>query len=101
MARDDSILYTGAPANVRPRREQVRQEKLEQQTVITPAAKIVFDLIEKEKKNNADISTLIVGTESSEENIKSVLLAKQMYNTYLIQLQNQLKIILRAKAKKK
>ena len=100
MARDDSLLYTGATsASFRTKRELTNEEKLEQKGHMIPAAKIVFDLIEKEKVNVADISTLLITAETDLEAMKADLLARRLYTTYLSELQNKLKIILRAKPK--
>ncbi len=100
MARDDSLLYTGATsASFKSRKEEVHQEKIEKKGVITPAAKIVFDLIEKEKVNVCDIRSLIVDRTTAEDDVKAELLARKLYTTYLSELRNKLKIILRTKAK--
>jgi hypothetical protein len=99
MARDDSILYTGATSATFRNKKQINQEKIQKKAEMIPSAKIVYDLIEKEKQNNADINSLIIRADSSVEDVKSVLLAKKMFDTYLSELQNKLKIILRAKEK--
>jgi hypothetical protein len=98
MARDDSLLYTGATsASFKSRKEDIHQEKIEKKGAITPAAKVVLDFIEQEKVNVCDIRSLVLDRTTDEEDIKAELLARKLYTAYLSELQNKLKIILRTK----
>jgi len=98
MSRDE-IFYTGVTSSVprQSRKETVNKQKLEQKAAITPAAKVVFDLIETEKANILDLRTLILDPSTQEIDVKSGLMARKLYYEHLTSLQNKLTMILKAR----
>lgn len=100
--RDTSGLYSGITSvSKRTKRDVVNEEKVEKKQKLTPASKIVFDLIEKEKEKVTDITNFVLEASTPDADIKAILLARKLYREHLIGLQNQLQIIMKAKPRKK
>ena len=94
----DEFLYTGATSSrPRTRKEVENQDKLEKQAKLAPFAELVFEQLEKEKTKASDVSTFLTSTDTDLESFKADLLARKQYVTYLTQLQNTFKVILKAK----
>jgi hypothetical protein len=94
--RNDKILYSGQTSVSKrlDKLEERAREKVSKQKKLSPAAEVVFDYIEKEKKSIQTQVLNYVQTDTKEENLKSTLLALKFYDTYLITLQNNLKNLL-------
>lgn len=103
--RDDSFLYSGlTSASTRAnaaKREESKKNREHQRTVLTPAAELLVEQIEKERQKTTDISNLIMDPTSTEDNIKALLLAKKMHLEFLSNLQSVLQNVLREPGEKK
>jgi len=102
--RDDSILYTGATSERMVRREIKNKErdeaKISKRSALTPAAEVVFNLIEKEKEDVVNSLLSFILTDTPDEDLKSTILSLKMYSGYLLELQAKVKNVLRVKNEK-
>jgi len=99
--RDDSILYTGVNSERLERREQKIKErgeaKVAKRTALTPAAEVVFNLIEKEKQEIVMSLMGFIQTDTTDKDLKSTILSLKMYSSYLLELQTKVRNVLRVK----
>jgi hypothetical protein len=61
---------------------------------------VIFELLEKERENIAKQLLVFIQTDTTDENLKSTLLALKLYDSYLATQKNQLTNLLR-QAKKR
>ena len=101
MSRDDSILYSGASSasfgqsKEQRIREAKSEEKREKRTKLQPAATVVFEEIEKEKKSVMFLQNIDIENAKDEKLFMVEMIARKKYVEYLQRLQNKLDNILR------
>lgn len=102
MSRDDSMLYAGSSSmafthkeqEVVKKRRDINHEKKQQ---LQPAAEVVFQEIENEKKAVMYIKNIDVSNASDEKMFMIEMMARRKYVDYLDQLKLKLTIVLREK----
>lgn len=87
MGRNDGVLVTGqnsgslvAPraAKIQEKRALDKEQRLELQSKLYPASEIIFTILDYEKALvTSEIANLPIGVETSNENVKEVLMAYQ------------------------
>lgn len=101
MARDDSILYSGASSasfghsKQQPIRKSKSDEKREKRSRLQPAATVVFEEIEKEKQAVMYLQNIDIESVTDEKMFMVEVMARKKYVEYLQRLQNKLDNILR------
>jgi hypothetical protein len=102
MSRDDSLLYSGQTSQSRRAyKEELRRQKREEaRGKLLPSEQVIFEFLEKERENIAKQLLVYIQTDTTDENLKSTLLALKMYDSYLVTQKNQLTNLLR-QAKKR
>ena len=102
MSRNDASLYSGLTSNsfrtvkTNPVREAKSEEKKDRQQKLTPATEIIIELLEKERKLVYDkLAKLPITIDTTEENVKSLLLSYQMNLAFIDRVENSLKNVMR------
>lgn len=91
-------LHSGSFASNRPTRAKQSEKKRETRNVLTPSAKAVKEMIDQERtKLTAQLADLPMTFESSEDNVKSVLLAYQMNLNFIKGFESRLNNVMRGK----
>lgn len=101
--RNDSTLYTGATsASYASIKRRVRnEEKLLKQTTLVKDAPVVFEEIEKHKQMLGELLLKLTTSKDAPEDIRDTLNALRIHRQWVDQLENKLKIVLKAKPLKK
>ena len=94
MPRNDAILYSGLATYEELRKERIA-EKQRKAKVLLPVEQVLFDEIDRERKGISKQLITFIEADTEPENLKSVLLALKMYDSYLIGLKNRLTNIVR------
>lgn len=98
MTRNDSLLNTGLSSAVERRQkakyDEAHKKRNDQRARLTPQADIVLAWIEKERKDVVDLSKMILNVDS-EQNVRAQLLARQLHLTFLDNIKNRAKNMLR------
>jgi hypothetical protein len=83
MSRDDSYLYSGQTSQSRRAyKEELRRQKREEaRGSLLPSEQVIFELLEKERDNIAKQLLVFIQSDTSEDNLKSTLLALKMYDS--------------------
>lgn len=101
MPRTDSELYTGITsasyAKVRAEKKQQAQAKKSKQQRLKPDAHIVMDLIAKEQAELPKRIWELTNLETTEENMRSTVLALKLYDSYLTTFKTSIQSVLRLK----
>jgi ribonuclease D len=96
--RNDSVLNTGMSSAVERRQkakwDEAHKKRNDQRARLTPKAEIILEWIEQERKDVVDLSKMILNVES-EENVRAQLLARQLHLTFLTNMKNKAKNLLR------
>jgi len=96
---DQSDLYSGLNSPSyrisAAKRDEKKQEKQLERHQIIPAAVIINELLEKEKKNVIDMTKLIVDGYDDEKDIKAELIARRMTYNFIINFQTSINNLLR------
>ena len=96
--KDDSFLYTGINSlsnEPRTPRELQKESKVQARQKLKPGAKVLLELIDKEKTNVTDIRSLIVSRKDTEAEVNTELLARKLYLGYLNGLEAKVKTIMK------
>lgn len=95
--RNDSSLYSGASstsfgtARTNPVRKELHETKEDKRLKLTPAAEVIVSLIQEEKDKVTDqLRNLPMTIDTTEENVKSVLLAYQLNLRFIDSLQTKI-----------
>lgn len=96
--RNDAMLDTGLSSAVerraQARSDEQRRKRSDQRARLTPGAEIVLEWIDKEINEAADLRKIIINV-ADEEHVKAQLLARQMHLTWLEDIKNRAKNMLR------
>lgn len=100
MSRDESFLNTGLSSALERRKtaeeQQRKQDRIYKRGKLTPGAEIILEWLNKEKETvYKNIAALPINIETTEENVKSVLLAYQMQLNFVDNLILKTKNVLR------
>jgi len=97
--RTDELLYTGSDSLQRReiKNKERDEAKITKRSALTPSAEVVFNMIEKEKASVTNSLLGFIQTDTTDENLKSTLIALKMYSGYLLELQTKVKNVLRVK----
>lgn len=79
---DQSFLYTGVNSSSYRRtaaeRKEKQQDRKETSVKLQPAAELIKDVIEEEKRLVCDVKTFVVDTRMSADDLKVEMLARKM-----------------------
>lgn len=104
-SRDTSDLYTGATSATtgrKPTLREVQVEKKEQDyNKLKPAADVVLELIEEERKNVLDLRSFVLDRISTEQEVNTELLARKLYLGKLNSFEAKIKNTLNFQPRKK
>lgn len=106
MSRDDSVLYTGQTSasfgsRPQPLRSDKRDEKIEKRTKLLPAAEIINEVIASEKRLVTEqLIRLPIDMKTTDEDVKSTLLAVQMNLAFIDRIHNKINNIMREQPSK-
>lgn len=105
MSRDDSLLYTGATSasfsspkeqSVKEKQALSKQERLDRRHKLKPSAEIINNILDGERALVIqDIASLPVDLNTSNQNVKEVLLAYQRNLLFIDRVRNKVNIALR------
>lgn len=95
MARNDSVLYSGARTSPVERRKQEAKEKQEKRSRLLPSAELVLEALEKERETTKLDILKMVTIATDKEMIKETIAALNLYDQSMIKLANKFKNILR------
>lgn len=100
MARDDGSLYTGITSTsqrVQGVKEERKETKAAKRAELQPDAHLIIELIEKERQSVPDKVWELTSAQTPADEIKAILGALRLYETYLSNLKNQVSNVLRTK----
>lgn len=104
MSRNDGILYTGATSasfsspkeqELKSKQEVAKQERLDTQHKLKPAAEPVLALIEKHKAKVKSIEEFAVEDMITNEHFQSEVMARKKFYQFLLQFEQEIKIALK------
>ena len=97
MSRDDSILYSGASsASFSSSRQKIVEKKREVRGALQPAAEVINDIVISEKRLITEqLIRLPIDMKTTDEDVKSTLLAVQMNLAFIERFHNKVNNMLR------
>ena len=105
MSRDNSDLYSGMTSASSERlptpREEQREQKEKDRQKLKPAADVVLELIGKERSNVTDIRSLVIKPETTADEARIELRARELYLGYLNSLEVKVKGIMTVRPTRK
>lgn len=104
MSRDDSILHTGLTSasfasrradEMREKQDVAKQERLDKQQKLKPAAEVVLALIDKHKNAAKYVENVTGGLPLSDKEAGELLRSQRLVYKFLQTFENEIKIALK------
>jgi len=100
--RNDSILNTGMSSvsvdksrRAKQAKEERQRAKKEKRTKLMPAAEVVIAELDKEKQNTEKMLLAQINVKTSDQSVKDIIVALNMYGNSISKLRSRLSNIMR------